>query len=175
MTIVREGDGQSSGRVRFEPPRREPFFVHESKPKAITMTNITPRSDIHPYSPTQSAPAPVRVEYKPFLDALFEGADVLMWSLSEEKDYFTNYEVLRRSAQQHQAAYVNFLKTVLDHRGEAYLFNIAHENIGSRLRDEAMKLGYRQEKQAGVREVNIWGDDTPAVVYHRTASVCPPY
>lgn len=39
------------------------------------------------------------VEYKPYLDELFVGADSLMWSLSSSEGQFTNYEFVRRTVR----------------------------------------------------------------------------
>jgi hypothetical protein len=114
-------------------------------------------------------------EYKPYLDQLFADADQLMWQLSEKKGYFTNYEFLRRAAQRHQAAYIRLLNAVLSHRSEeAYLFNIAHENIGSTLLTRAQQAGYEPERNSDVKEHNIWGDAAKPVVYRRTERVRQP-
>jgi len=115
-------------------------------------------------------------EYKPFLDVIFGSAERLMWDLSAESGEFTNYEFLRRACQKQQGAYANFLKTVLDTRGEAFLFNIVHENIGNRLSSEAVKLGYEQDKNPppSVQETNIWGDPSKPIVYRRTDRVRNP-
>ena len=113
-------------------------------------------------------------DYKTHLDLLFEGADALMWELSEAEGYFTNYAFIRRAAQRHQGAYVNLLKTVLDHRGEAYLFNIAHQSIGGQLSHVAQKAGYEQRKNQKIQEFNIFGDVTPCVIYVRTERVTRP-
>ena len=113
-------------------------------------------------------------EYKPHLDAIFEDAKHLMWQLSAKDGYFTNYAFLRRACQKHQGAYVELLKEVLDHRGDQYLFNLAHQSIGQRLSNEAQKAGYKQDKTSGLVEHNIWGDEEKAVVYHRTERVHQP-
>lgn len=113
-------------------------------------------------------------EYKPYLDAFFVDAEQLMWELSETKHYFTNYEFIRRAGQRHQGAYVGLLKAVLDHRGEEYLFNVAHENLGIGISRIAQELNYRQEKNSGIYEDNIWGDRSKAIAYHRTENVKSP-
>lgn len=110
-------------------------------------------------------------EYKPYLDGLMEDAESLMWELSEKNGYFTNYEFIRRAAQRHQGAYVSLLKAVLDHRGDQYLFNIAHENFGQAISRVASRLGYEQDKNSGVQDFNIWGDESDAVIYRRTERV----
>ena len=113
-------------------------------------------------------------EYKPFLDEMFASADQLMWQLSRTDGYFTNYAFLRRVCQNHQGAYTNLLKTVLDDRGEDYVFNLAHQSIGHRLSIAAQAAGYEQDKSAGITESNIWGDTEKAVVYRRTARTPQP-
>ena len=113
-------------------------------------------------------------EYKPFLDVLFSDAEMIMWELSAKDGYFTNYAFLRRAGQRHQGAYVGLLRTILDDRGEDFLFNIAHENIGSRLSRVAQDAGYKQQKDRGDTDVNIWGDTEKAVLYHRTERVQQP-
>jgi hypothetical protein len=113
-------------------------------------------------------------EYKTFLDAFFEDAETLMWEISQKQGHFSNYEFIRRAGQKHQGAYVGLLNAVLEHRGEQYLFNIAHENIGKRLSLAAEKLGYEQDKDSGISEANIWGDVREAVLYRRTSKVQQP-
>lgn len=112
--------------------------------------------------------------YKPHLDVIFENAEQLMWQLSAKDGYFTNYAFLRRACQKHQGAYASLLKTILDDRGEDYLFNLAHQSIGNRLSSVAQNAGYKQDKNSGIIEVNIWGDPEKAVVYRRTERVQPP-
>lgn len=113
-------------------------------------------------------------EYKPHLDAIFENAEQLMWQLSAKDCYFTNYAFLRRACQKHQGAYASLLKTILDDRGEDYLFNLTHQSIGNRLSSVAQNAGYEQDKNSGIMEVNIWGDPEKAVVYRRTNRVQQP-
>ena len=113
-------------------------------------------------------------EYKPHLDVIFENAEQLMWQLSAKDGYFTNYAFLRRACQKHQGAYASLLKTILDDRGEDYLFNLAHQSIGNTLSSTAKKAGYKQDKGSGIMEVNIWGDPEKAVVYRRTERVQQP-
>ncbi|CAG0961602.1 hypothetical protein ANRL2_00930 [Anaerolineae bacterium] len=113
-------------------------------------------------------------EYKPFLDRIFVDAEQIMWELSAKDGYFTNYAFLRRACQKHQGAYVELLKTVLDHRGETYVFNLAHQSIGSNLSSVAQNAGYEQDKDSGISEFNIWGDKEKAVVYRRTSRVQKP-
>lgn len=111
---------------------------------------------------------------KPHLDVIFSNAEQLMWQLSIKDGYFTNYAFLRRACQQHQGAYATLLNTILDDRGEQYLFNLAHQSIGNRLSNAAKKAGYEQDKNTGIIEANIWGDPEKAVVYRRTAHVQQP-
>jgi hypothetical protein len=113
-------------------------------------------------------------EYKPYLDIIFADAEKLMWQLSAKDGYFTNYAFIRRACQKHQGAYTNLLKTVLDDRGETYVFNLAHQSIGSQLSSVAQNAGYEQDKDSGIKEVNIWGDSEKAVVYRRTDRVKQP-
>lgn len=113
-------------------------------------------------------------EYKPHLDVIFSDAEQLMWQLSTKDGYFTNYAFLRRACQKHQGAYAMLLKTILDDRGEDYLFNLAHQSIGNRLSTEAQNAGYEQDKNTGIMENNIWGDPEKAVVYRRTPHVRKP-
>jgi hypothetical protein len=101
-------------------------------------------------------------EYKPFIDELFAGAEFLMWEISAQNNCFTNYEFLRKTSQRHQGAYVQLLHAVFEHRGADYLFNIAHENIGRKLRQIAENAGYEVEKNSHRQEKNIFGDDTTA-------------
>ena len=69
---------------------------------------------------------------------------------------------------------MRLLNEVLGHRGEEYLFNIAHENIGSRLRGVAEGLGYEVQKGTAASEVNIWGNPEKPVIYSRTEAVREP-
>jgi hypothetical protein len=114
-------------------------------------------------------------EYKPHLDVIFADAKQLMWQLSTKDGYFTNYAFIRRACQTQQGAYASLLKTILDDRGEEYLFNLAHQSIGNRLSTAAQNAGYEQDKNAGIMEVNIWGDPEKAVVYRRTERVRQPH
>lgn len=113
-------------------------------------------------------------EYKPYLDVIFADAEQLMWELSAKNGQFTNYSFLRRACQKHQGAYVRLLMTILDDRGEDYLFNLGHQSIGARLSTAAQNAGYEQDKNTGIMEVNIWGDPEKAVVYRRTDRIHPP-
>ena len=113
-------------------------------------------------------------DYKPLLDELMQDAELLMWTLSQEKGYFTNYEFIRRAAQKHQGAYARLIAQHLKDRGEQYLFNLVHQSIGGSLSNFARKLGYQQEKEGDVKDWNIWGDQEKAVVYRRTDIVRPP-
>lgn len=113
-------------------------------------------------------------EYKPYLDVIFSDAEQLMWQLSAKEAYFTNYAFLRRACQKHQGAYAQLLNTILADRGEDYLFNLAHQSIGSRLSTVAQNAGYEQDKNTGIIETNIWGDPEKAVVYRRTERVRQP-
>jgi hypothetical protein len=113
-------------------------------------------------------------EYKPHLDVIFADAEQLMWQLSTKDGYFTNYAFIRRACQKQQGAYASLLKTILDDRGDEYLFNLAHQSIGNRLSAAAQNAGYEQDKNTGIMEVNIWGDPEKAVVYRRTERVRQP-
>lgn len=110
-------------------------------------------------------------EYKPFLDVIFDNAEQIMWELSAKSGSFTNYAFLRRACQLHQGAYVGLLHAVLEHRGEDYLFNIAHQSIGSTLSARAQNAGYVQTKNTQSWELNIWGDRERPVIYTRTDRV----
>jgi hypothetical protein len=103
-------------------------------------------------------------DYKPLLDDFMRDAEALMWTLSQEKGYFTNYEFIRRTAQKHQGAYARLIAQHLQDRGEQYLFNLVHQSIGGSLSSIAKKLGYQQEKGTDVVDWNIWGDQEKAVV-----------
>jgi hypothetical protein len=113
-------------------------------------------------------------DYKPLLDEFMRDAEALMWNLSQERGYFTNYEFIRRAAQKRQGAYARLIAQYLQDRGEQYLFNLAHQAIGGSLSSMAQKLGYQQEKGTDVMDWNIWGDQEKAVVYRRTDAVRPP-
>ena len=106
--------------------------------------------------------------YAALLDELFTDCGQLMWDLSAAEGEFTNYAFLRRATQRHQGPYVRLLALVLHERGDAYLFNIAHQFIGNRLSTVARHHGYEQIKNSGMTEHNIWGDPAPAIVYRRT-------
>lgn len=69
---------------------------------------------------------------------------------------------------------MRFLAFMLEERGEQYLFNLVHQAIGNRLSSEAARLGYEQDKSSGIKEWNIWGDETNCVVYRRTSQVKHP-
>lgn len=101
------------------------------------------------------------------LDALMANAEGLMAELSRKDGTFTNYEFIRRVAQKNQGAYVNLLKSFLDARGEQYVFNLAHQEIGKQLSTRAQKAGYEQIKDSKKIDKNIWGDDEYAVVYKK--------
>lgn len=61
-----------------------------------------------------------------------------------------------------------------EERGDTYVFNLVHQAIGRRLSIEAQALGYEQDKNPGIKEVNIWGDEEDAIVYRRTSQVREP-
>ncbi|MEP7285578.1 MAG: hypothetical protein ABI947_07410, partial [Chloroflexota bacterium] len=63
-----------------------------------------------------------------------------------------------------------WLQEVLTHRGEQYLFNLAHQAIGGQLRNLATKVGYVVDKKSGIMDTNIWGDPEDAVVYRRPSA-----
>jgi len=113
------------------------------------------------------------VEYRAYLEEIFADADQLMWQLSAETGRFTFYTFLRHAYQRHQGAYVRMLHAVLESRGEAYLFNIAHENIGRHLSVAAERAGYEKIRH-GAMDVDIWGNPQPATVYQRTDHVMEP-
>ena len=52
-------------------------------------------------------------DYKPLLDEFMHDADAMMWTLSHETGYFTNYEFIRRTAQKHQGAYARLIAQYL--------------------------------------------------------------
>ena len=104
-------------------------------------------------------------QYKPYLDVLFSDAEAVIQELSKKNGEFTNYQFIRRASQLHQGAYVALLHEVLTHRGEDYLFNLAHQAMGNQLRNVALKLGYEIDKDTGVKESNIFGDLEEVVMY----------
>lgn len=117
------------------------------------------------------------MEHKPYLDALF-GDDIaaLMWELSAEKGYFTNYEFIRKIAQRRKGPYIEFLHAMLVVRGEEWPFNLTHQAIGKRLSDEAGDLHYKKidDNQSGVTDCDIFGNEVKAKVYERTDKVQQP-
>ncbi|GEM_PF-3248462 len=114
-----------------------------------------------------------------YLDMLFDGAERLMWELSEADGHFTNYGFIRRAAQENQAAYVNLLKAALDQAQRAsdtdvYPFQIAHAEIGKRLSRVARQVGYETEGSGDEWETNVWGDPVRPLRYCRTARLLQP-
>lgn len=114
--------------------------------------------------------------YKPHLDLLFADAEHIMWKLSESTGAFTFHAFLRKAAQNNQVAYLGLLNEVVNTRPQDtnYLFNLAHQEIGSRLSTVAAKLGYDIERDVAIAEQNIWGDPVKrGSVYQRTERVKP--
>jgi hypothetical protein len=114
------------------------------------------------------------IEYQLYFDSLFDNADQLMWTLSAQEDFFTNYAYIREMSRTHQPIYVDILKDVRDEYGRDDVFREAHKAIGRHLRTIAEQAGYVIDKNSGIKDTNIWGQSVSAVIYRRTDQVNDP-
>lgn len=120
-------------------------------------------------------PAPRQI-YKPYLDRLFQHSEAIMSQLAASNEgCFTNQQFLKELARRNPIDYIDLLHSTKNYYVQTkpssehkWIFNIAHQAIGSRLSRVAQQSGYQPSK-AGRTETDIWGNPTNAIRYCRSS------
>lgn len=104
---------------------------------------------------------------KDVLDQLFKDAPRIMEQLAAKNGgQFTSQQFLKFVAQQNQKAYIELLTRCLAHPA-ASPFNAAHQHIGGKLTEVALKAGYDGPYEEGRTETDIFDNPTERKVYRR--------
>lgn len=98
------------------------------------------------------------------LDQLFANAETFMAELIDKQGNFTNLLILRKVAQDQQEAYIDLLNSFRDTQNRSP-FNAAHQEVGKRIYNVAIKAGYERAKELDCSGSDIFGNPTEEKFY----------
>jgi hypothetical protein len=104
---------------------------------------------------------------KDILDQLFKDGLNVMDDLSRKHGgQFTSQQFFKVIMQKNQSLYIELLTRCLAHP-DNMPFNIAHQHLGKKLREVAVKAGYDGPFDEGRTEIDIFDNPTDRTVYRK--------
>lgn len=101
------------------------------------------------------------------LDRLFTNAERFMEELTRKHGgVFSNLQLLRRVAQDQQQAYIDLLYSFRDTPNRSP-FNAAHQEIGKRIYNAAIRAGYVRAEEHDGDGLDVFDNPTDEKFYRR--------